>query len=178
MERVLMFLPSILIIGSIAGATSVYIKRVTEPRFGDDIKSVNWKQNKWKDWLLIQPILIIWAPTAEELLFRAPLIIAFDAMSPFAWYGIFISSALFSLVHWLEREKRDIRKKILNVVSTFLLSILAGYFGIKYQSIWLSVGIHAMCNLIPTMFFLLIVVIGLSSNAITSLQNKVRCSKC
>ena len=101
MERILLFLPSILIIGGIAIITYAYLKWITK-KFGDDLKSVSWiKENKLKISLLIgAPNAYIFAPALEELVFRVPLIIAFGELSPVAWYGIVASSILFSLLHW------------------------------------------------------------------------------
>lgn len=49
-------------------------------------------------------------------------------------------------------EKLQIRRikiqRLVHVIVVFPLGILAGYYGIKYQSIWLSVGIHFAWNLI------------------------------
>jgi membrane protease YdiL (CAAX protease family) len=211
MERVLVFLPSVLVIAGIAAAIFIYLKWIIK-RFGDDFKSVEWhKQNQWKViWSVGTPLTNVWAPTIEELVFRAPIIIAFSAMSSFAWYGVLTSSILFSLAHWFgkkiwmpeilsERENGDhksddvveevdrlhqeagnriLMTRIAHVVLTLPLGILAGYYGIKYQSIWVSVGIHSVWNLVmPTVVPLLILVVMLGFLALSSLWDKVRWSK-
>jgi len=164
-------------------------------RFGDDFKSVKWhEKNKWKvTWTVGMPLMNIWTPAVEELIFRAPLIIAFSTMSSFAWYGVLTSSCLFALVHWfgkkiwmpeilLARENGDYKsddlkaeterlrkeegkeilvKRVLHVILTLPLGILAGYYGIKYQSVWVSVGIHSLWNLIIPMVLPLLVIFGL-----------------
>lgn len=43
-------------------------------------------------------------------------------------------------------KKADIACKVFGVVSAVSLGIVSGYYGILYQSIWLSVGIHAAWN--------------------------------
>ncbi|GEM_PF-6607109 len=46
----------------------------------------------------------IFAPTAEELIFRAPLVIAFGTLSLFAWMGIAVSSVAFGAIHWFGKK--------------------------------------------------------------------------
>ena len=193
MERFLTFLPSVLVIASIALITRVYLKWIIG-RFDENAKSVQWhQQNKWKVfWLVGMPVQIVWAPTVEELIFRAPLVLAFSGMSSFAWYGILTSAVLFSLMHWsgkkiwmpeillaraegshksddigeeVERLHQEAGKKILvsrisHVIFALLAGISAGYYGILYQSIWVSVGIHAAWNLVmPVVVQLLLLVV-------------------
>lgn len=208
MERIFMFLPSILVIAGIAGISFFYVKWIIK-RYGDDYNSVEWhQQNKWKvTWTVGTPIMNVWAPTIEELIFRAPLIIAFSTLSSFAWYGILASSVLFSLTHWFgkkigmpeilsaqeenenesdnleseverlhQKNSKDILiRRVLNVILTLPLGILAGYYGIKYQSVWLSIGIHSAWNLImPFVVTLLIILVMLSCFVISLLWDKVR----
>ena len=198
MERIYSFLPSVLIIAVIAGVAHFYVKWAIK-RFGDNFKSVEWHRNNHSKvmWTVGAPFVNVLAPALEELVFRAPLIIAFSTMSLSAWYGVVISSGLFALVHWfgkkiwisdilLAREngnhKSDIlgaevkrlnaeegkmvmMRKVLHIVFTLPLGILAGYYGIKYQSLWVAFGIHFAWNLIvPTLLQILValVVIGTS----------------
>ena len=190
MERIYAFLPSILIIACIAGATLLYMKWVIK-HFGDNFKSVEWhKQNQWKvSWTVSTPLIYVWAPAVEEIVFRAPLIIAFSAMSSVAWYGVFASSGLFALLHWfgkkiwipeilsakengnhksddmeaeinrlhMEEGKMIMVYKVLHVVFALPVGILAGYYGIKYQSIWVAVGFHSAWSLIPLLPLMLTV---------------------
>ncbi len=101
MERIYAFLPSVLILAVIAGGTYLYLKWVIK-RFGDNLKSVEWCQNNRLKiaWTIGTPMINVWAPAVEELIFRAPLIITFGYMSSIAWYGVFASSGLFALMHW------------------------------------------------------------------------------
>lgn len=208
MERIYAFLPSVLIIACIAGATLLYMKWVIK-RFGDNFKSVEWnKKNQWKVvWTVGTPLTNVWAPAVEELIFRAPLIIAFGAMSSVAWYGVFASSGLFALSHWFgkkiwmpdilsakengnhksddvvaevnrlhtEEGKMIMVRKVLHVVFTLPLGILAGYYGIKYQSVWVAFGIHSVWNLIMPAVLPLLMLLGvLAFLGISSLWDRMR----
>lgn len=208
MERIYAFLPSVLIIAAIAGATLLYLKWVIK-RFGDNFKSVEWlKKNQWKVvWTVGTPLTNVWAPAVEELIFRAPLIIAFSAMSSVAWYGVFASSGLFALSHWFgkkiwmqdilsakengnhksddvvaevdrihtEEGKMILVRKILHIVFTLPLGILAGYYGIKYQSVWVAFGIHSVWNLIMPAVLPILMLLGvLAFLGISSLWDRLR----
>ncbi len=208
MERIHAFLPSILGIACIAGVTFLYLKWVIK-RFGDNLKSVEWhKKNERKVvWTVGVPLVNVWMPAVEELVFRAPLIIMFSAMSSTAWYGVFVSSGLFALSHWFgkqiwmpdilsarengdhesddvvaetnrlhEEKGREIMvRKVIHVVLTLPLGILAGYYGIKYQSIWVAFGIHSAWNLImPSVLKILILLAAFAFLGIYSLWDRVR----
>lgn len=208
MERIYAFLPSILVIACIAVATLLYMKWVIK-RFGDNFKSVNWhKKNQWKViWTISTPLTNVWAPAVEELIFRAPLIIAFAAMSSFAWYGVFASSGLFALSHWFgkkilmpeilsarendnhktddlvaevnrlraEKGKMIMVRKVLHVFFSLILGILAGYYGIKYQSVWVAFGIHSGWNLIMPALLPFLMLLGvLAFVGIAALWDRVR----
>lgn len=209
MERIYAFLPSVLILACIAGITLLYLKWVTK-RFGDSFKSVEWhEKNKWKViWAVGTPMTNVFVPAVEELIFRAPLIIAFSAVSSVAWYGIFASSVLFALTHWfgkkirmpeilsarengdhksdevvaevnrLHQEKKGktiMVRKVLHIVFTLPLGILAGYYGIKYQSVWVAFGIHSAWNLIMPFVLPLFVLLGmLAFFGISSLWDRVK----
>jgi len=210
MERIYVFLPSVLVLVCIAGAMRLYLKWVIN-RFGDNFKSVEWhKRNQWKvGWTVGLPSILVWAPAEEELIFRAPLIIACSTLSSVAWYGVFISSVLFALMHWFgekiwmpeilsELDKDDhktddvaaevnrlhqkkgkwiVVRKVLHVISSLPVGVLAGYYGIKYQSIWVSVCIHSAWNLIMPLVLQLIPLLMLSGVyiflSISSLWDKV-----
>lgn len=208
MERIYAFLPSVLAIACIAGGTLLYVKWIIK-RFGDNFKSIEWHQkNKWKViWTVGTPLENIFAPAAEELIFRAPLIIAFDVMSSMAWYGVLLSSGLFASMHWFgqkikiweilsAKENGDhmsddvtaesdrlyteegtmiMVRKALHVIFTLPLGILAGYYGIKYQSVWVAFGIHVAWNLVMPIVLPILVLLGLSVFfGISSLWDKTR----
>jgi len=215
MERIFTFLPSILVIACIAGVTLLYLKWIVK-RFGDNFKSVEWQEkNKWKVfWMVGVPLRGLWAPFAEKLIFRAPIIIAFSAMSSFAWYGVLASSCLFSLLHWSgkkiwipeilsekennthnsddveaeverlyqKKRKEIVVRRIIHMFFSLILGILVGYYGIKYQSIWMSVGIHSAWNFIMVEILPIFALLGLLiflaiSYLISSLWEKVRWGK-
>ena len=104
-ERFFQFLPSIVVLTSIAIVTFVYLRLISK-RFKERMKSIEWcKENQGKIiWLIGIPFQNVWAPVAEELVFRAPLIIVFSSISGNAWRGIWISSILFSLVHYFGKK--------------------------------------------------------------------------
>jgi len=207
-ERIYLFLPSILFITCIAGITHLYIRLVIK-RFGDNFKSVEWheKNERKVSWMLGTPTNNVLAPAMEELIFRAPLIIAFSAMSSVAWYGIFASSGIFALMHWLgkkiwmpdilsARENSDHKtddmvvevnrlhqekgreimvRKVLHVILMLPLGILTGYYGIKYQSIWVAFGIHSIWNLImPIVLLIFMFLVMFALAGILFLWNKVK----
>ena|SRR3989344_3700349 len=210
-DRIMQFLPSILVIASIAISTFIYLKVVIK-KIGPAWKSVEWhSKNKWKViWLVGAPAVNVWAPTAEELIFRAPIIIAFGTMSSSAWIGILISSAVFGAIHWFgkkinileilsEKEAGNIKtdnldtelseleatqskrvriQRIAHVFTTMPLGVLSGYYGIKYQSIWVSVSIHAIWNLVmPIILPLFVLIVVLSVLGISTLWIKLRWSR-
>jgi membrane protease YdiL (CAAX protease family) len=142
-ERIFLFFPSVFTLVCIAIITRVYLRLIFK-HYEENLKGVEWQQKNKRRvaWMIDKPTNFIWAPIYEELMFRAPLIIVFDTISYLAWCGIVVSACLFSVKHW------QIKKSWLQVVLAFIFSVLAGYFGVKYQSIWLSVGIHFAWNLI------------------------------
>ena len=201
MERIYTFLPSTIILIGIAGVTLLYMKLVIK-RFGDNFRSIEWhEKNKWRvAWTVSMPLTNVYGPAVEELIFRAPLIVMFSAMSPVAWYGIFASSGVFALLHWFgkkiwmleilsARENSDHKtddvvaemnrlyqengraimvRKVLHVIFAMPLGILTGYYGIKYQSIWVAVGIHSAWNLIMPLIISILVFLGLALFSISS----------
>lgn len=195
LERVQMFLTQILGVGGIAGLTLIYLF-VIKKTMGDKLKSISWlNQNKLKLFFLAgAPTSFIYAPTLEELIFRAPLIVAFDRMSANAWIGIAISAAAFGLIHLnspmvytflasdldgqrergtlstddIETEMARIKEEKASKVRVFLwikVAVMAlvgvplAYYGIRYQSLWVSVGLHAAVNIFSML--ILPILIGL-----------------
>lgn len=64
--------------------------------------------------------------------------------------------------------------KVFNIVVTFFLGILAGYYGIKYQSVWVAFGIHSVWNIVmPILIALLMVFVVWISLPILWLWDKV-----
>ncbi len=180
MERVFLFLPSMLVIALI-GLLARFYARSQLKKFGNNVNNLEWmRKNKFAfEMKFGSPLLYICAPTIEELLFRAPLIILFSSVTSHAVLGITASAVLFGLMHIFNKkvklpqilsesnecsqekltvselvakiEKRDKKRifylNIIAVCATTILGLLAGYFGVYYQSIWVAVGIHAAWNM-------------------------------
>lgn len=156
------------------------------------MNDLEWiRANGQKLGLLVMPILIVFAPCVEELVFRAPLLILFPVLNQSAWYGIMVSSILFGLMHWSgnleqnsiivhggktetndlakEREKLEIENKAqivfakcFRVVATTLAGVWFGYLAISHQSLWWSMGAHALWNFImPTLLPIVLLVLWL-----------------
>ena len=195
--RIHLFALQILLIEAVAVTTLIYLEEVSR-RFKRELNSLDWaEKNRWKLSLLIGlPLEWIWAPFGEELFFRAPLIVAFPALSRNAWIAILVSAALFATLHWfnlpvlggeifearkngvvsddpkeatstLLKEKTvsdtkipRVAMRIAKVVATFPMGVIAGYFGIKLQSVWAAVGIHFLANtLLPLVLMALTFII-------------------
>ena len=195
MERILGQLPSFLILGGIASVSLLWVL-IYARHNKENLKSIRWLENNQGKLTLIVgiPLVNIFAPAFEELVFRAPLIVGFESVSYRAWWGIIISSLLFSFVHVFNKHitlaeitsrrmrgeiqsddlkaeitklssemKREVwARKIAQLLITFFVGILSGYYGIKFQSIWVSFGIHAVWNLVsPFVVALVILLLGL-----------------
>lgn len=58
------------------------------------------------------------------------------------------------------KEKKTILwAKLSQVVTTFFLGLISGYYGIKYQSLFVSVGLHAAWNLFMPFILMIIAII-------------------
>ncbi len=53
------------------------------------------------------------------------------------------------------------KQKLVNVILAFPAGLVFGYFGIKYQSLWLSFGIHATWNIVMPNLLPLLVLLGM-----------------
>lgn len=127
-ERIELFAPSLLVVSTIALFCYFY----------PEIVPKHFK-------LVLFTDLLIFAPTADELLFRAPLLILFSQLSPSAWGGIIALALGYGLLHWLKEE----RFKSTAFAATLLLGIITGFSVVYAQSIWAGVAIHFVWNLIP-----------------------------
>lgn len=88
--------------------------------------------------LLINILIIaVAAPMIEETLFRG---ILFGSLRTYCgyWTAIVISAAIFSALHF----------ELIGFVPRFVLGIGLGYLYIKHQSIFPSMGLHALNNLL------------------------------
>lgn len=183
MERIYTFLPSILILVCIVGTTRLYVWLIIR-QFGDNFNNFEWRdKNRCKVILTVSiPWGVLMCPALEELIFRAPLIIIFEKMSSLAWYAVFASGVIFWLTHliWIpnklftrknfnyknikltidpkllrEENKRFVRFVVIKLISSMPVAIPAGYYGIRYQSIWIAFGIHLVWNLITYLSLLI-----------------------
>ena len=162
------------------------------------------KDNQFKTAMLFGvPLLNIWAPTAEELVFRGILLLCVSSLTvSCAWPAIIICATLFGLMHWFgkkvdaleifneakrgesmkEASERLVKddphqntKKAIQVCLTFVLGLVTSYLAVKYQSLWLAVGIHFVWNLLaPIVLMLLFCVVLLIVVVFGALWNLVR----
>lgn len=100
---------------------------------------------------------IIVGPAHEEILFRSWLIILCREVPEIKWYALTASSAVFSYCHWKNGVHKIMRPgdktaQKMSTLMSFIYGMIIGYFGIKFESIWLAFGIHALINCIPIGF--------------------------
>jgi membrane protease YdiL (CAAX protease family) len=163
----------------------------------------NWAENnKLKAYLLINVLAIsVFGPIVEELIFRGPLVVIFGQVSGYAWLAIICSTAIFASLHYCGKmgeqmlegilyyqEKYDnaegdlginkkrmlLTLKVSRTVAASAIGILTGYWGIKYQSLWLCVGIHTAWNLlVPIILPLILVIVVLTIIGISSLVDNI-----
>lgn len=136
--------------------------------------------------------LLIAVPLSEELVFRAPLVLVFESLTPAARVAVLLSALAFAMVHvygsWGEKSKsmyaqhlfwqryeagllkdeefwkdlREIRNLAeqwasqnafqvylvdgIQFVAPLVMGAIAGYVGIKEQSLWWPIAIHSVSN--------------------------------
>ena len=130
--------------------------------------------------LLFRGPLIIWVQPESPLVWHYTTLSAI-IFSLVHWRGHKISiRELFDIKHRRDRTSDDLEaevkrlkekesrlvltRKITQTIITFPLGLLAGYYGVKYQSIWVSIGIHSMWNLfMPIAFPMTILLIALAT---------------
>jgi len=187
LEKLNLFLPTMVIVLIIGLAATAYLKIIAK-KWKSQLNSIKWlKEQSLKKGLLVSlPALYIAAPFMEELICRMPLIIAFDSISGRAWLGILVSALLFSGMHWFGEQggvniiedsetddyelevkkfeeghrKQVIIGRIGHVLGTLPLGLLAGYFSIKYQSLWVAIAIHALWNSLPFVMVVALALLG------------------
>ena len=132
MERIGHFLFSLLLLGSITAALWIY-QIVMRRRWKKKLDSIAWlKENRWKAfWRLSGPEIHLLLPFREELIFRAPLIVAFGSLSPHAWIAVLLAAAVVAAFHsrgnqltlsevLSEHEKRHLETDSLKEAISFL----------------------------------------------------------
>ena len=165
-------LPSITVLLIVAVSFSIFFRIAASRWFGgqnhDNLERFQqWaKSNRKKAIFLFHlPTLLFFSPSWEELVYRAPLIVFFGTISGFAWLGIIVSAIAFSIIHYrsplnkgMAQAERKVDGRPSNegklikkigidrTIISFVLGILLGYLGIRYQSLWLCAGIHAGWN--------------------------------
>lgn len=186
-ERITHFLPSMLIIATAAVLTFLYVRILRLAWGKENAMDREWiKTHKWTYLLLFRiPITCAFFPAAEELLFRTPIIIGFHQLSYYAFLGISISGLLFGAGHYLKhrnpitdeklfgikdvtfailvsnkksQKRKRVNRKWLRFLKSTIGGSIYGYFGIRYQSLYVSVGLHMVSNIILMLFAIFLIV--------------------
>jgi len=95
-------------------------------------------------------IIVIFAPIAEEVLFRG-LLQSWLAAKWGVTKGILVTSAVFSLFHF------SVTQGLANIeliVSLYVLSCFLGYMYVKQRSLWASIGLHMTFNVFGVIMIL------------------------
>ena len=164
--RAHIFLPSILIMAVVAIAYRFFYKSNHKQIMEElrAVKQVRTKENvlvfmrgNWWRLLLMIFAAVLFSPVKNELLFRAPLLVAFGSFSEMTWNAIYVSAALYasfmSLSFKTDFLKEDTWSKYvgaqrtflkigafaLNFLSWWVVGIAAGYVAIRYQSLFVCV---------------------------------------
>lgn len=103
------------------------------------------------------------AAAGEEVAFRAPLLMAFDALTPSAWIGIVMFAAIFGIVHAAQTDWFEAQKKAGNLfatkfprwlqrsirgIGTMGGGVLFGYVAVSSQSLITSWVVHFIWNIL------------------------------
>jgi membrane protease YdiL (CAAX protease family) len=103
-------------------------------------------------WLELM-VMFLFAPFAEELLFRGFLLTKAMDLSGF-WTANLMTAALFALIHWpgwlSSGNWRD--GIIMMSLSVFALGLLLGYLVKITGSLWPAVAVHVCNNVLVTVF--------------------------
>lgn len=99
LEHVLLSFATML---SIASFVLIAQRFVTRNIIGfDKYNSVAWNmEHRWVRSAIGLIGALIWAPLAEEFIFRMPLLLAFDSLTTTAWIFIVILGCVFGFGHW------------------------------------------------------------------------------
>jgi len=152
LARFLIFLPSILALSATWLICYIYLQSTIKQLGKENLNNPQWqKENSKKILPAIYIDLFIHVPVAEELMFRAPIILIFDKLSYNALYGVVISAIIFAFMHYV-RNPFDPKQKwpkdaiFARVFMSFIGGLIYGYLGIYCQSIYASVIAHALWN--------------------------------
>jgi hypothetical protein len=172
MERIQIFLPSILSLIIIAGASLTHMIWFIR-NHADNYKSEEWvQQNLWKA-LSITISEELCTIAGGGLFIFLPLIIFFSKMTSVVLLWVAISAGLYTfLVYYLKmvilprritspatsKTKLSVGWIVVNLfiwMMALLFSFLAGYYGILYQSVWIAIFfLFVMNNLALVPLFL------------------------
>ncbi len=100
--------------------------------------------------------LVILPPVIEEIIFRGPLLIFFDALSRNSIIAILLVGTLFAVVHNThhgivhehEWKWSNTKKILLRILPQFFGGITCGVTAIWLQSLLIAVAIHILWNLL------------------------------
>ena len=162
MERIMLFLPEIVQIIGMVTLTLIYLRLISKR-----IPVPTPLQGKALRYLIFFyiPAVCILTPAFQGLLFRAPLVILFPQLTVSSWAVLLLWSAALAFLHspaasrcfaWVNKclKRRVVNAKeeqqgLGHPISAFLIEALSICLGIICQSIWISVGVHAVFNLVP-----------------------------
>ncbi len=151
--RLVDLIPQIFVISSVA-IVGFYLSK----RFGS---SADTPEDRVANWFIelkrFGTNAMIAAPSKEELLFRAPLVIVFGELSPTAWAMILYGAMIFGLMHlnvlhsylFTKLPATTLRYRIqraLHLTQTSILGVVCGYCGVASHSLWLPVLVHTLWN--------------------------------
>ena len=164
MERIMLFLPEIAQIIGMVALTFIYLRLISK-RVPVPTKPLQGKESLRYLIFLYIPAVGIFAPAFQGLLYRAPLVILFPRLTAPSWAVLLLWSAALAFLHspaasrcfaWVNKclKRRVVNAKeeqqgLGHPISAFLVEALSICLGIICQSIWISVGVHAVFNLVP-----------------------------
>lgn len=127
---------------------SIFATTIAESVFGVDItqtQDIGYSDPSGGIVVLVFIALVCLAPFVEELLFRGFLFTAFRRTFGF-WIGAIAVSLLFAIAH-----------QQLNVgIDVFVLSMFLCFLREKTGSLWPSIGLHALKNLVAFIYLFII----------------------
>lgn len=165
------FLPSFLVVFALVYASKRYIlfifRKTKGHLFGHNVIDVAFSgcdglYSNSEFYKLRIHIVLVFFPSLEELIFRFPIIFFFKELNVYSLIFIVLSAILFSLLHYNQCARRWSR--FILVVATFIVGVLAGYLGVKYQSLYVAVLVHFVWNF--SAGFLLVEILYRLSNVI------------
>lgn len=124
--------------------TATFFSNIVARFFGIDLlqqQDIGYSNPNGYELLLTFMALVLLAPFVEETLFRGFLFKAFRRTFGF-WVGAIVVSLLFAVAHGQANVGVDV----------FVLSMFLCYLREKTDSLWPSIALHAMKNLVAFIF--------------------------